>query len=73
MRLEGIDAPEAKKSLGNRSKQALSNLLFGKEVIVKNTGEDRYGRSLGFASRDEIVINAKMFQDRWAWHYKTQP
>ena len=70
IRLEGIDAPEAKQSFGNRSKQALSDLVFGKEVRVKKTGEDRYGRSLGFVSRDGIDINAKMIQDGWAWHYK---
>lgn len=70
IRLEGIDAPEAKQSFGNRSKQALSDLVFGKEVRVKKTGEDRYGRSLGFVSWDGIDINAKMIQDGWAWHYK---
>jgi endonuclease YncB( thermonuclease family) len=70
IRLEGIDAPEAKQSFGNRSKQALSDLVFGKEVRVKKTGEDRFGRSLGFVSRDGIDINAKMIQDGWAWHYK---
>jgi micrococcal nuclease len=70
IRLEGIDAPEAKQSFGNRSKQALSDLVFGKEVRVKKTGEDRYGRSLGFVSRDGIEINAKMIQDGWARRYK---
>ena len=70
IRLEGIDAPEAKQSFGNRSKQALSDLVFGTEVKVKKTGEDRYGRSLGFVSREGIDINAKMVQDGWAWHYK---
>jgi endonuclease YncB( thermonuclease family) len=70
IRLEGIDAPEAKQSFGNRSKQALSDLVFGKEVRVKKTGEDRYGRSLGLVSTDGIDINAKMIQDGWAWHYK---
>jgi micrococcal nuclease len=70
IRLEGIDAPEAKQSFGNRSKQALSDLVFGKQVKVKKTGEDRYGRSLGFVSTDRIDINAKMIQDGWAWHYK---
>ena len=63
IRLEGIDAPEAKQSFGNRSKQALSDLVFGKEVRVKKTGEDRYGRSLGLDSTDGIDINAKMIQD----------
>jgi endonuclease YncB( thermonuclease family) len=70
IRLEGIDAPEAKQSFGNRSKQALSDLVFGKEVLVTKTGQDRYGRSLGFVSTGGIDFNAKMLQDVWAWHYK---
>jgi endonuclease YncB( thermonuclease family) len=70
VRLEGIDAPEPKQSFGNRSKQALSDLVFGKEVLVTKTGQDRYGCSLGFVSTGGIDINAKMIQDGWAWHYK---
>jgi endonuclease YncB( thermonuclease family) len=70
IRLEGIDAPEAKQSFGTRSKQALSEMVFGKEVLVRKTGQDRYGRSLGFVSRDGIDINSVMIQDGWAWHYK---
>ncbi len=70
VRLEGIDAPEAKQSFGNRSKQSLSNLVFGKEVLVQKTGEDRYGRTLGVVMLGDTNINAKMIEDGWAWHYK---
>lgn len=35
IRLEGIDAPEAKQSFGNRSKQARSDLVFGKQFNIK--------------------------------------
>ena len=70
IRLEGIDAPEAKQSFGTRSKQALSDMVFDKEVVIRKTGQDRYGRSLGFVTRDGIDINSKMIQDGWAWHYE---
>jgi endonuclease YncB( thermonuclease family) len=70
IRLEGIDAPESGQSFGNRSKQALSDMVFGKEVSIRKTGQDRYGRSLGFVSRDGIDINSKMIEEGWAWHYK---
>jgi micrococcal nuclease len=70
IRLEGIDAPETGQSFGNRSKQALSDMVFGKEVLIIKTGQDRYGRSLGFVLRDGIDINAKMTEEGWAWHYK---
>lgn len=70
VRLEGIDAPEAKQSFGNKSKQALSEIVFGKNVIVKKTGEDRYGRTLGVIMVSNVDANAKMIEDGWAWHYK---
>ncbi|QDV69038.1 Thermonuclease precursor [Rosistilla carotiformis] len=70
VRLEGIDAPESKQSFGTRSKQALSKMVFGKNVVVKKTGEDRYGRTLGVIMVGSVDINAKMIEDGWAWHYK---
>ena len=70
VRLEGIDAPEAKQSFGNKSKQALSKIAFGKIVVVKKTGEDRYGRTLGVIMVGSVDVNAKMIEDGWAWHYK---
>ncbi|MDA9856599.1 thermonuclease family protein [Rubripirellula sp.] len=70
IRLEGIDAPESKQSFGARSKQALSRMVFGKTVVVKKTGEDRYGRTLGTIMLGRTDINAKMIEDGWAWHFK---
>ena len=35
VRLEGIDAPESGQSYGTKSKQALSEMVFGKAVTVK--------------------------------------
>ena len=70
VRLEGIDAPESKQSYGTKTKQALSEMVFGKNVLVKKTGEDRYGRTLGVIMLGEKDINAKMIEEGWAWHYK---
>jgi micrococcal nuclease len=42
VRLEWIDAPEADQSYGTESKQASSEMVFGKAVTVKKTGIDRY-------------------------------
>jgi endonuclease YncB( thermonuclease family) len=47
VRLECIDAPELKQPYGTRSKQTLSNLVFGRIVRVEDHGRDRYGRLLG--------------------------
>lgn len=70
VRLEGIDAPEARQSFGNQSKQALSHLVFGREVTVLYTTEDRAGRNIGTVFLNGTDINAKMIEDGWAWHYK---
>lgn len=70
VRLEGIDAPESKQSFGTKSKKALSEMVFGKQVTIKKTGEDRYGRTLGVVSVGDVDANAKMIQDGWAWHFK---
>lgn len=70
VRLEGIDAPEAKQSFGTKSKQALSEMIFGKTIVVKKTGDDRFGRTLGFILLGDTDVNAKMIQDGWAWHFK---
>lgn len=70
VRLEGIDAPESGQSFGTKSKQALSEMVFGKQVTIRKTGEDRYGRTLGVVVVGDVDANAKMIQDGWAWHFK---
>lgn len=70
IRLEGIDAPELRQSFGSRSKQALSSLVFGSTATIRKTGEDRFGRMLGFVEVNGVDINSKMVEDGWAWHFK---
>lgn len=70
VRLEGIDAPESGQSYGTKSKQALSEIVFGKPVTMKKTGTDRYGRTLGIVFVGDVDANAKMIEDGWAWHFK---
>jgi micrococcal nuclease len=69
IRLDGIDAPEAKQAFGAKAKAALSNLVFGKQVIVHSQGNDRYKRILGRVIVGEVDVNLKMVEDGFAWHY----
>lgn len=46
IRLSGIDAPEKKQPFGERSKESLSDLVFGKDVSVETDKRDRYGREV---------------------------
>ena len=69
IRLDKIDAPEKKQAFGNRAKQFLSALIFGKQVAVRFKAVDRYGRILGTVFCDGVEINLVMVQNGYAWHY----
>ena len=47
IRVAGIDAPEKKQAFGQRSKESMSYLVFGKDVVVVADKHDRYGRLVG--------------------------
>ena len=47
IRLQGIDAPEKAQPFGERSKQSLSRLVFGKDVRVEWDKRDKYKRIVG--------------------------
>ena len=69
IRLNKIDAPEKKQAFGNKAKQYLSSLIFGKQVSVRFKEIDNYGRVLGIIYCDGKEINLQMVQSGYAWHY----
>ena len=48
IRIYGIDAPEKKQAFGNKSKEYLSSLIFGKAVIVNVQSQDSWGRHIAY-------------------------
>ena len=70
IRFYGIDAPEKSQAFGQKSKQQLSNYVFGKDVIVKWKFKDKYGRVLGTVFVGGKDINLQMVRDGYAHHYK---
>lgn len=46
VRLNGIDAPEKRQPFGERAKQAMSGLVYMKDVELACFKTDRYGRSV---------------------------
>lgn len=70
VRLEGIDAPEAKQQHGSKAKDALARLVLAKEITLATTGIDKYGRTLGFLLLAGNDINLRLVEDGWAWHFK---
>ena len=70
IRFHGIDAPEKDQAFGQKSKQRLSDYVFGKDVTVTWKSKDKYGRILGTVWLGSTDINLQMLRDGYAWHYK---
>lgn len=70
VRLANIDAPEKAQPFGQRSKQALSDLAFGKSIECNQSGLDRYGRTIAVCSVGSTVINLAMVKAGMAWVYR---
>ena len=70
VRLMGIDAPESKQDFGNKSKKALSNYIYQREVSVDYKKLDKYKRIVGKVILDKQDVCLAMISDGMAWHYK---
>jgi micrococcal nuclease len=78
VRLAGIDAPERAQPFGQKSRQHLADLVFGKEVRVSVVDKDRYGRIVGIVyvpkpiPNGEIIIDVDLAQieSGHAWAYR---
>lgn len=70
IRLAGIDVPEKGQDFGNRSKEHLSSLVFGRLVMVETEKKDRYGRFVGKVIIEGRDANLAMVVAGLAWHYK---
>jgi endonuclease YncB( thermonuclease family) len=70
IRLAEIDAPESGQPFGNRSKQVLSDLIFGEKVRVVVQTIDRYGRFVGRPYVGDIDVCAEMVRTGAAWAYR---
>ncbi len=79
IRLMGIDAPEKAQAYGQKSKQHLSGLVFGRQVLVEWHKRDRYQRIVGkifVAPLDcrtcDLTVDASLEQVKagMAWWYR---
>ena len=70
IRLAEIDTPEKGQPYGNRARQALSELIYGKTVRVVGVDHDRYGRVVGRVYVGSIDVNAEMVRRGAAWVYR---
>jgi micrococcal nuclease len=70
IRLAGIDAPEKAQPFGQRSKEHLSDSVFGKQVVVQGGKIDKYGRTVGKILVNGFDANLEQVRAGFAWHYK---
>ena len=72
IRLAHIDCPEkrGKQPFGNNAKIALSDLCFGRLVIIKGEKYDRYKRLIAVVINDKNQnVNQEMVKLGMAWHF----
>lgn len=62
-------APEKAQPFGQRSKQHLSDLVFGKNVALDCTGTDRYHRAICVVLVDGQDANLAQIEAGMAWWY----
>lgn len=70
VRLGEIDAPEIKQPWGDRSKQGLSNLCFGRQATLNVQDTDRYGRTVARVICDGRDANVEQLHAGLAWLYR---
>ena len=70
IRLMGIDAPEKRQAFGQKAKQSLSELVFGRDVSVTWFKNDRYGRIVGQVHVGDTDVCLEQIKRGLAWHYK---
>lgn len=69
VRLSGIDSPERKQAFSDKAKEALSAKVFEKDIVLDESGKDRYGRVLGVLKLEGRNINREMVAEGWAWQF----
>jgi endonuclease YncB( thermonuclease family) len=70
VRLAGIDAPEKKQPFGQRSKENLSALVFGRDVTLDCTKRDKYRREVCKVLVDGHDANLEQVKAGLAWWYR---
>ena len=75
VRLNGIDTPEIKgkdedeKKAAKEAREALSNLILHKNIILKNIETEKYGRILADVYLGELCINDWLIKEKYAVKY----
>ncbi|KRB73614.1 nuclease [Noviherbaspirillum sp. Root189] len=69
LRLANIDAPEKSQPFGQRSKESLSDLCWGKGATYETQDIDRYGRTVAVVTCGGVEVNRAQVERGMAWVY----
>ncbi len=69
IRIAFLDAPELSQPFGYRAKQAMSDLVFGKDIVVYPHTVDRYGRTVAVVYVDGIDAGLELLRRGLCWVY----
>lgn len=69
VRLAEIDAPESRQPYGDRSRQALADLCFKADAVLRLQKKDRYGRTVARVSCNGVDASANQVRVGMAWAY----
>lgn len=69
IRLGSIDAPEKKQAFGQRSKESLSDLCWGKDATYQVETLDKYRRTVARVFCDGVDVNRAQVERGMAWVY----
>lgn len=67
VRLVNIDAPEICQAWGPQARDALKELVEGKQVSVRTVGTDEYQRMLATVMLDSVNVNTRLVEEGHAW------
>lgn len=69
IRLANIDAPEKKQPFGEKSKQSLSQMCWGKDAQYFTQSVDRFKRQVAVVYCDGVSANKSQVVSGMAWVY----
>ena len=69
IRVAFLDAPELNQAFGYRAKQAMSELVFGKDIAVYPHAIDRYSRTVAVVYVDGQDAGLELLRQGLAWTY----
>jgi micrococcal nuclease len=71
VRLHGVDCPERGQAFGSRAKQFTSELCFGQTVTILDSGNDKYGRTIGeVITANGTNLNVALVENGLGWWYE---